>query len=154
MDRSRGLRLLSAFLLLLAAPDVPQELPEHGVQLAQVTIEQRVIIRVPLSRPPKRAPVPVAPPVSLREKKGPKCLEMKDIRAASVISLDSLMLATEDGDRYRARMERGCRATDFYSGFYMEPGRDGELCAGRDSLQARSGVECTVMGFTRIVEDK
>lgn len=131
--------------MLLAPASAPEP-----VQLAQVTIEQRVIIRVPLAR--QRA-MPVEPPVEWQEKKGPKCLAIRSIRGASVTAKNSIDMTLINGERYRARLERGCRAVDFWSGFYVEATRDGSLCSGRDVIQARGGTECEIDTFRRLVAD-
>jgi len=55
-----------------------------------------------------------------------------------------------DQHRYRARLERGCNSMGFYSGFYVEPDEDGSLCSGRDQLQARSGLSCSIDSFRRL----
>ncbi|MGV3771061.1 MAG: hypothetical protein ACO1NM_13615 [Sphingobium phenoxybenzoativorans] len=120
------------------------------VQLAQVTIEQRVIIRVPLAR---QRSAQVEPPVEWQEKKGPKCLAIRSIRGASVTAKNSIDMTLINGERYRARLERGCRAVDFWSGFYVEATRDGSLCSGRDMIQARGGTECEIDTFRRLVAD-
>lgn len=138
------------FLLLASAPDVGKP-----VELAQLTIEQRVIIRVPLLSPPRRrAPEPPPPPAQWREKKGPKCLDIRALRGASIVTPDGLDLILANQERYRAQLERTCRSIDFYAGFYIEPTEDGHLCASRDSLQARGGMSCQIAGFRRLIPDK
>jgi hypothetical protein len=124
------------------------------VELTQMTIEQRVIIRIPLA--PRRAPPPPrpAPPVKWKEKKGPDFLGARSIRGADVVTSDSLDIYLLDGQRYRAKLEKGCQSADFYSGFYIEPSDDGAVCAGRDELRARGGTSCEVDSFKRLVQDK
>ena len=55
------------------------------VQWAQLTIEQRVIIRVPMAK--GRAPTRVVPKSDERweEKKGPRCVALRSIRGASIV---------------------------------------------------------------------
>ena len=138
--------MVHTILLLLAAPAA------ESVQWAQLTIEQRVIIRVPMAK--GRAPVRVAPRSNDRweEKKGPRCVALRSIRAASIVVANGVDMTLADNHRYRARLERGCDSTNFYSGFYVEPDEDGSLCAGRDELQARSGASCAIDSFKRLVE--
>jgi hypothetical protein len=123
------------------------------VQLAQMSIEQRVIIRVPMAKK-ERAPVRIAPQAerAWKEKKGPRCIALRSIRSASVIVGSGIDLLLADNHRYRARLERGCKSTGFYSGFYVEPDEDGSLCSGRDELQARSGLSCMIDSFRRLEE--
>ncbi|MDI1297066.1 MAG: hypothetical protein PSY12_14515 [bacterium] len=139
--------MVHSVLLLLAATTV------QPVQWAQLSIEQRVIIRVPMARK-GRVPARIAPHGrdSWREKKGPRCVALRSIRAASIIVDNGVDLILADTHRLRARLERGCNASAFYSGFYVEPDEDGSLCSGRDELQARSGMSCEVESFKRLVE--
>ncbi|MGC4252908.1 MAG: hypothetical protein QM605_15960 [Sphingobium sp.] len=141
--------MFHSLLLLLVAP------ADASTQWAQLTIERRVIIRVPMARKGK-APVRIAPDASnaWQEKKGPRCIALRSIRAASIVVSNGVDLILADDHRYRARLERGCDATGFYSGFYVEPDEDGSLCSGRDELQARSGLSCGIDSFKRLVAQK
>lgn len=144
----KGFCLVHSILLLLAAPAA------QPVQWAQLTIQQRVIIRVPMAKK-GRAPPRAAPDAAdqWREKKGPRCIALRSIRAASIIVGNGVDLILADTHRYRARLERGCSSAGFYSGFYVEPDEDGSLCSGRDELQARSGMSCAIDSFKRLVEE-
>jgi len=135
----------SILLLLAVSADEPSE-------WAQLTIEQRVIMRVPMMKKGK-APPRVAPDGrdEWHEKKGPRCIALKSIKGASIIVAQGVDLILSDNHRYRARLERGCSAADFYSGFYVEPNDDGSLCSGRDELQARGGLSCGIESFKRLV---
>lgn len=140
--------MFEAFLLLLSPPSA-----SDPVVLAQLTIEQRVIIRVPLDRVPSVAPVPPPPTPDWKEKKGPRCIAVRSIRSAR-IARNGIDLILADSERFRARLERSCRPMDFYSGFYIEPSRDGLLCVERDTIRARSGMDCEIDGFKRLVADR
>jgi len=147
-------------MLAMAAPvgdaRVEDPRPDDGrIEMAQLTIEQRVIIRVPLIAPPvqRARPAPPVPPLKWKEKDGPKCLQMKQIRSATIPSSDSIDLLLADGQRMRARMEKRCSTFGFYSGFYMKPSEDGRLCAGRDLVLARGGMDCEIRAFKRLVVD-
>lgn len=163
-------------LLLAAAPEAAAP-PAHAappadrIQLAQVTIEQRVIIRVPMTRTPAPPPPPpppngrtaaamaprvtrpVAPPLSFKEVKGPKCLQLGKLRGAMMGSNAGVVMLTAGEDRYRPHFSRSCRPADFYAGFYIEPNKDGSLCAGRDVFHTRNGSSCEIERFVRIVPD-
>ena len=129
--------------------------------MAQVRIEQRIIIRVPrqsLSRsalmpmaPPRRAPVP-EPPRFERRKVG-KCLAMRDVTGVRVINDDMLVLFMRDQRMIEAELEKSCSAREFYQGFYMERSADGRLCVDRDMLQARSGSKCEVEKLRQLVPE-
>lgn len=141
----KGFDLLPSVLLLLVAP------AGEPVRLAQMTIQQRVIIRVPMAKK-GRAPARIAPQAgrAWKEKKGPRCIALRSIRSASVVVENGVDLLLADNHRYRARLERGCNSIGFYSGFYVEPDDDGSLCSGRDELQARSGLTCIIGSFRRL----
>lgn len=144
---AKGFDLLQSILLFLFAP------VGEPVQLAQLTIDQRVIIRVPMAKK-GRAPSRIVPEERLawKEKKGPRCVALRSIRSATVVVENGVDLVLADNHRYRARLERGCNSMGFYSGFYVEPDDDGSLCSGRDQLQARSGLNCAIESFKRLVK--
>ncbi|UZW53672.1 hypothetical protein NUH86_08840 [Sphingobium sp. JS3065] len=137
--------MLYSVLLLMNAPAA------DPVQWAQLSIEQRIIIRVPMARK-GRAPSRPEPEArdGWKEKKGPRCIALRSIRSASIIMDNAIDLLLADNHRYRARLERGCNSMGFYSGFYVEPDGDGSLCSGRDELQARSGASCAIDSFRRL----
>ena len=135
----------SILLLLSASTGDP-------VQWAQLSIQQRVIIRVPMARK-GRAPARIAPDAreQWQEKKGPRCVALRSIRGGSIVVKNGVDLTLADNHRYRARLEKGCDSIGFYSGFYVEPDEDGSLCSGRDELQARSGLSCAIDSFRRLI---
>lgn len=141
--------MFQSFLLLLAVPT------DEPVQWAQLSIQRRVIIRVPMHRKGKLA-TRIAPDerVAWREKKGPRCIALRSIRSAAIVTPDGLDLILSDDHRYRAQLGKRCQSAGFYSGFYVEPDDDGSLCSGRDELQARSGIACAITGFKRLVAVK
>lgn len=127
----------------------------------QVVIEQQIIIRVPAQRSPINnfaAPAPPPQPVRPREaqvvwkeKKGPRCVAMKNIVRMEAVQRDSIDLITRQKQLLRAQLNRGCRALDFYAGFYMKGNKDGQLCKGRDEIHARTGAKCEVDEFRLLV---
>lgn len=129
---------------------------EAPTQWAQLTIEQRVIIRIPTMRDGQRSGLmreknepPPAP--ALKETKGPKCLQLNRLRSASVSPENGVTMLVVPREQFRAHFGRACRPADFYAGFYIEPNKDGALCAGRDTLHARSGSTCEIVKFSRLV---
>lgn len=144
--------ILSLAAMLLAGSgtaarsDAPIAMPER---FAQITIRERVIIRVPT-----RAPAPPARPIKWKEKKGPRCIVLGTLAAAAVTKPDSVDLIMRGGTRLRARLDRSCPALDFYSGFYIKPTRDGRICADRDTIHARSGGQCEINTFKTLVPDR
>ncbi|MCM3418304.1 hypothetical protein [Sphingopyxis alaskensis] len=165
--------LTAAFLWIMVAPaadvaspaPVPEALTPAVVPLApdsplsfwQVVIEQQMIIRVPAQRsqlnnfaappPPRVADVPIV----WKEKKAPKCVAMRNIVGLDAVQRDSIDLITRQKQRLRAQLNRGCRALDFYAGFYMQGSKDGKLCEDRDEIHARTGAKCEVDKFRLLV---
>lgn len=139
-------------LILLAAPALPDADGRaiDGVVVAQLSLRQRIIIRIP--RLPERPP-PVDPAgvVTWIEKRGPKCVPMEKLGGAMVTRSDSVDLMVDGGKRLRAKLGEECRALDFYSGFYIKPDPDGKVCAERDSIRSRSGGYCPIAAFKRLV---
>lgn len=111
-------------------------------ELAQLTVRQRVIVRVP-----RMAPVPPPKPIRWVEKKGPKCIPAADLAGAMVSERSKLDLVLRGGRRVRAELEDDCHGLDFYQGFYLKPAADGMVCADRDAVRARSGAKCPIDRF-------
>lgn len=147
---------IPASLLALAAPalaaagDSMAQL--DGVQVAQVTVRERVIIRLPRMAPAQsmaRAAVPA--PVRYKEKKGPKCVDVADMGGAMIVEPGAVDLVMEGGKRLRARLDDDCGPMDFYSGFYLRPAADGRVCAKRDVIRMRSGASCEIATFRTLL---
>ncbi|PKQ00966.1 MAG: hypothetical protein CVT74_01580 [Alphaproteobacteria bacterium HGW-Alphaproteobacteria-13] len=141
---------------LLAAFPAP---PLPDTPYWQVVIEERIIIRVPAQRSPlsnfAASPAPSArvreTPIEWKEKKAPKCVAMRNIAGMQAARRDSIDLITRQKQRLRAQLNRGCRALDFYAGFYMKGNDDGQLCEGRDEIHARTGARCEIEKFRLMV---
>lgn len=138
-------------LILLVAPALPEadESGGEGVAIAQLSLRQRFIIRIPRLR--ELEPQVEAAARTWVEKRGPKCVAMEELNGAMVTRRDSVDLMVDDGTRLRAKLSDECPALDFYSGFYIKPNPDGRVCAQRDSIRARSGGYCPISGFKRLV---
>jgi hypothetical protein len=147
---------IPATLLALAGPfavalrDVPSPRQSSGfeldgMQIAQVSIHERIIIRVPrMSRAPVRT---YAPPTEWKEHKGPKCIAVDEIAGAMLNKDGAVDLVMDDTTRLRARLDGDCKPLDYYSGFYLRPGPDGMICKDRDAIRMRSGARCEIEGF-------
>lgn len=150
------------------APIAPPEpiaamvpMPESaGAPWFQVIIEQQLIIRVPAQRssltnfaasPGEPQRKREAPPIVWKEKKAPKCVAMRNIIGMQAVQRDSIDLITRQRQRLRAQLNRGCRALDFYAGFYMKGNEDGQLCEDRDEIHARTGAKCEIDKFRLMV---
>lgn len=150
--------LALAALLLAGEGDAPRPSAPLSESYAQVTVREHIIIRVPVRRAP-RAPAAEsysapAAPLRWRERGGPDCLPLKALAGADALERDRVDFILRDGTRMRARLERSCPALDFYSGFYIRPTKDGRICADRDSIRARSGGECGITAFRKLVPDR
>ncbi len=141
-------------LVAISAP-----MPEQSTSFWQVIIEQQLIIRVPAQRSqlnnfaagpaPSRRSRDV--PIVWKEKKAPKCVSMRNILGMQAVQRDSIDLITRQNQRLRAQLNRGCRALDFYAGFYMQGSKDGQLCEDRDQIHARTGAKCEIDKFRLMV---
>lgn len=123
----------------------------------QVRIEQRVVIRVSpratSARQSLLAELPTqASPQQFVERKIGKCVAVSDIAAVQTGSGNRLLLFTRDRRIISAKLEKACRARDFYSGFYVEQNKDGMLCVDRDKLQSRAGANCEVSRIRQLVQ--
>jgi hypothetical protein len=142
-----------ALLLLLAAAEAVAAPSDQGpsdqtgqIRFAQLTIRQSIIVRVPAT-----ALAPNPPAIRWKEKKGPRCIAMQDVAGAAIIEKDRVDLILKGGARIRAAFASSCPALDYYSGFYMVPSADADICAGRDSIHTRAGGECQIARFRKLV---
>ena len=74
-----------------------------------------------------------------------------DCWVAARAQRDSIDIITRQKQRLRAQLNRGCRALDFYAGFYMQGSKDGRLCEDRDEIHARTGAKCEIDKFRLMV---
>ena len=139
--------LLPALLLAPILPAAAGPAAADDVQLAQLTIRERIVIRVPrLSPDPVAAPAPPTP-IRWRESKGPACVPLARMAGAMIASPRQVDLVLLGNQRVRAVLDGACQPLDFYSGFYIRPNADGMACAGRDSIRVRSGASCDIARF-------
>ncbi len=153
------------FLLpLMLAPDtalqaqVARAAPPPGMR-AQIRIERHVIVRVPrMSMAPgvvsTAATAAPLPPISWTEHRAEQCVPVASLAAASITRPDSVDLVLSGGRRMRARLSDDCPALGFYSGFYLRPPADGQICAKRDSIRSRSGGECRIKGLRTLIPSR
>lgn len=123
---------------------------------AQVRIEQRVIVRISPPGPRLRQSMvaemtPPAPP-RMRERKMGKCVPVAGIAAVQPDAGSKLLLFMRDRRLVSANLEKACSARDFYSGFYLERSRDGNLCVDRDKLHSRAGTTCEIKRMRQLVD--
>ncbi len=122
----------------------------------QVSIEQRVTIRVAPRAPALPAAFDSLPAngVSPRftEKKMGKCIPVGGIAGVQYRDASRLVLYLRDRRMVSITLEKGCRARDFYSGFYVARNNDGQLCVDRDEILSRAGANCTLSAMQQLVE--
>ncbi|WEJ99820.1 MAG: hypothetical protein P0Y59_23460 [Candidatus Sphingomonas phytovorans] len=143
--------ILALILLALAPGASVDESRLDKVEVAQLTVHQRIIIRIPRLPFTSREPIQDQQSVRWSEKKGPKCVAMSDLVGAAISAPDSIDLMIEDGSRVRARLNDDCPPLDYYSGYYLKPTQDGMVCADRDAIRSRSGGSCRIKEFKRLV---
>lgn len=109
----------------------------------QVVIRQQVIIRVPRKATRVQAD---ASPAAWRETDGPRCIDARQIAAASP-GRASVDMRMRDDRHLRAVLDRHCAGLGFYRSFYISPDERGRICAERDSFRSRMGGACRIVAF-------
>ena len=135
----------------------PLEALYNSHTVRQVRIERRVTIRISPYRQGNRNSLLARLPRqgvarTFEERKMDDCVPVSGIAGVQTGNGNRLLLFLNDQRIVSLNLERGCRARDFYSGFYIERNEDGRLCVKRDQLQSRSGAKCEVAGMRRLVE--
>lgn len=147
--------ILAYVLIGVATSAAPLSAPvagpsEEAVEVAQLVIQRRVIVRVPATRL-SAPPVALSSPMQWKEVKGPKCLVMNQLAGAAITKSDAVDLFLRGGRRLRAQLDDDCPALDYYGGFYLAPSKDGQVCGGRDTIHSRSGGKCRIDRFRELV---
>ena len=132
--------LLSALFAGSEAPPASTE----GVRVT--TIEERLIIRVPVAPRPRFR-------IRWEEEKGPKCLPAGAIAGAFLSgpdSVDFIIRGARGKQMVRARLDSDCEGLDFYGQLYVLP-EDRRVCARRDVIRSRAGTSCRIEKFRSLV---
>lgn len=121
----------------------------------QVRIEQHVIIRISPGIPRSGAFLPYAVNPALRgpERRNVRCVAVGALAGVRLMDNTRLMLVTRDDRTIEAKLPKICSASAFYSGFYVEPTGDGLLCARRDVIHSRAGVNCSITSMSELIGD-
>ncbi len=132
--------LVGLLAALLASSEEPPPSRE-GVSI--MTVEERLIIRVPVAPRPR---------VRIRwdEEKGPKCVPAGAIARAFLSGPDSIDFVLRGRQFVRAQLDSDCEGLDFYGGFYVQP-EDRRICARRDTIRSRVGGSCRIEKFHTLV---
>lgn len=115
-----------------------------------VTVRQLRIRQTAVRVPIRPAPIRLAAPIAWKERRGPKCLPSGGLAGAQLSRPGSIDLFLRDGRAMRAELAKRCPGLDLHRGFYMRATADGRMCAGRDSVYARSGGQCEIKRFRRL----
>mgnify|MGYP003575081134 CR=1 FL=1 len=107
--------------------------------------ERRIIMRVPV----RGRSSPAA--TEWVEKGSKRCIQADRMAGAIIRSSDVIDLVVEGGARWRIKLRDECPALGFYGGFYLRPPEDGEICARREVIHTRSGAECEIGSFKKLV---
>ena len=128
--------LVGLLTALLAGSEEPPA-PPGGVSI--MTVEERLIIRVPVAPRPRIR-------VQWDEEKGPKCVPAGAIARAFLSGPDSIDFMLRSRQFVRAKLDSDCEGLDFYGGFYVQP-EDRRICARRDTIRSRVGGSCRIEKF-------
>jgi hypothetical protein len=135
---------VAAFLMLAwAPPPASKQMRPAG---GRMSLREQIIIRIPTGL--RRASPESA--ARWRERSGPRCVPANRIIGAAHPGAGSVDLIFRDQSRVRVRLNRGCAALDYYRGFYVSATEDGQICADRDAIRARTGGECQIDQFRRL----
>lgn len=131
--------------------------PIGGENPRQMRIQQHLSIRISPGGPAIPPPMVFEfdeedRPARVEERKMGRCVPIAAIAGVQSGPRDRLVLFLRDSRVVTASLPKTCRATDFYSGFYVERNADGQLCVDRDEIHARSGATCMVHDFRAVVE--
>lgn len=113
--------------------------------VSRLVVQDEVILRIPVS------PHPIAPQFDWVEKKGPKCIPAGAIRRGMLSGPEQVDFILSGGGRIRAKFDEDCPSLDFYGGFYLQYGRDQQICAHRDAVMSRIGGSCQIDRFKVLI---
>lgn len=152
----KGVALPARYPTQPVATVTPLDTFRQGQVTRQIRIEQRVIVRISPQRSRNSNELLAQLPqrslnTQYEERKMEKCLPVGGIAGVQTGSGSRLLLFLRDTRIISVNLEKACRARDFYSGFYVEQNKDGQLCVDRDKLQSRSGVKCEVERMRHLV---
>ena len=132
--------LVGLLSFLLAGSDGS---PAAADRVRMTTIEERLIIRVPVAPRPRLR-------IRWEEEKGPKCLPAEGIARAFLSGPDTVDFLMRDRQLIRARLDSDCDGLDFYGSVYVQP-EDHRICARRDTIRSRMGGSCRIERFRTLV---
>lgn len=141
------IRAAAAASLLLTGVATQDSGQASDLQYAQITVRQRIIIRVPEGD--RRVVTAGSSLIRWRESDGPRCVQARQIVGAT-LGGSSVDLIMRDNSRIRARLGQRCAGLDYYRGFYVNATEDGRICADRDVIRSRMGGRCEISEFRNL----
>jgi hypothetical protein len=155
-----GQALVALALLATAATSAQAQRPtprsfqaERGAPRAGRPVPPPPAERYDVLSPWERMNVEPGEPISLRPeppREGRKtCISVDGIAGAQMFGDTAIELTMRNGQHWRLFLAYQCPGLSFYQGFYYRRGKKGMLCAGRDTIGARSGGECPITSIVR-----
>jgi hypothetical protein len=140
---------LAAALLLgtLAGPAAAQREPPPPK-----SFEGEAWRRMPVR--PGGPPVPAARSTAASRRAARQCIPISTLAGAQLLGDRAIEVTLKGGARWRMLLAEDCPALSFYQGFYYQPTRAGQLCAGRDAVGARSGGECGIAAIVPVPPER
>src|SRR3546814_20226296 len=119
--RMSGLVFPAALLLGLAAQAGAPAGPRGGIAWQQVTIHERIVVRVPrMPIPPVRQPIAAIQPLRWVEKDAPKCVPVHPLAAATATEPDRVVLLVRGGTRLPPQPRDAFPHHTFLSVFFFQ----------------------------------
>lgn len=120
---------------------------------ARALRERPPVARVPVDPPRLQTPDEEPAPEPQRRSRR-RCVDLDHVVGATMLGMRTIELALDNGERWHMRFADECPFLGFYGGFYYRRLDGGRLCAGRDSVIARSGSACTIEELVRVPKER
>lgn len=135
---------LAAIALTFLVGSSQDSAPTSELASMQVMVQQQIIIRVPRGRDAREPAKSV--PMGWRETAGPRCVLAQQVAGAMPRGA-RVDLLLRDKRRVRAKLTQRCVGLGHYDSLYLSAGRDGLVCANRDTMRTRMGGQCQISQF-------
>lgn len=142
-----GRRLAIALALLgLAGSATAQPVPPPA------SFDGQAWRRMPVR--PGGQPIRTKPGTAAARRAARQCIPISTLAGAQLLGESTIEVTLKGGARWQMQLAQDCPALSFYQGFYYQPQRAGQLCAGRDAVGARSGGECGIAAIVPVPPDR
>jgi hypothetical protein len=143
-----GALVASLAVLALAGPAAAQREPAQRNPPPPKSFEGQAWRRMPVR--PGGPPTRVTPSTAASRRAAHQCIPINTLAGAQLLGDRTIEVTLKGGVRWRMLLAEDCPALSFYQGFYYQPARAGQLCAGRDAVGARSGGECGIAAIVPV----